>query len=78
MLEDLMERLNRLLTGKRDDQWQIDSKELRAMIEAHKAEKEAELQALADASDELDYVEAMADSFQGGPDASDSGDNDGM
>lgn len=66
MLEGLFERL-RLLVTLTDDEQKMESKELRAMMEAYKAEKEAELEQIAEAMDEMDYMEAMADSFQGGP-----------
>ena len=48
---------------------------LRAEVDAYKAEKEAELAQIAEAMSGLDYADAVAESFGGGP-SSDNG-NDG-
>ena len=68
MLDALLERLRFLTVSKQDEQWGHDSKELRAMIDDRRAEMQAELEQLAEAASELDYMDAMADSFSGGPD----------
>ena len=62
MLKELLD----LLKLPKED-WGMDSKEMRAMMEEHKAEKEAELAQITEAMGELDYMEAMTDSFAGGP-----------
>ncbi len=47
---------------------------LRAEVDAYKAEKEAELAEIAEAIGAMDYADAVADSFGGGP-SDGNGDN---
>lgn len=75
MLQQLLERLRLLSDCDRNaikdfDNWhrlKEDRKLLRLEMELYKAEKENELAKVAEAMDTLDYMEAMMDSFQGGP-----------
>ena len=73
----LIQRLHQLaaLLGRQDlvgfDEKQLPAA-LRTAIDEHRALKEAELADLADAESELSDIEAMAASFQGGPDGDDS------
>lgn len=82
MLQKLLERL-RLATQFAEDNYDKDYRnfyrmkeqkkleylELRIELEQYKAEREAELEHIAQAMSDLDYADAMADSFRGGPDA---------
>ena len=75
MLSDFLERLY-LLTHhdteavKDWDRWQRlreDRKLLRLEMQLYKAEREHELEQIAQVMGELDYADSLADSFQGGP-----------
>jgi hypothetical protein len=52
-----------------------ERQQLRAELDQHRAEKEAELTEIEKATSDLDYMDALADSFSGGP--GNEGDNDG-
>jgi hypothetical protein len=75
MIQELLERLELILTFSKEEMREYMDMEklteqrlqLRAEMEAYKAEKEAELAQVAQAMSDLDYAEAVADSFQGGP-----------
>lgn len=69
MLDDIKRRLQELFAHEPEIGFDIKElhRELRADLEAHIAEKEKELEDARNCMSDLEYAEAVMDSFQGGP-----------
>ena len=81
MLEALLERLRYHSVAERGERWNTEAAEIKSEFlahqmrleaeykeaEAHRERMEAELAQVAEAMESMDYADAMADSFGGGP-----------
>lgn len=76
MIRELLDRIFLLSTSTKNEMWGYDVKEVRGQIEQETATLKEQLAELEKASADLDYAEAVVDSFAGGP-AADSSDSEG-
>ena len=76
MFRELFDRIFLLSTSTKNEQWGMDVIEIRGQIEQETTSLKEKLAELEQATADLDYAEAMVDSFAGGPTAEGAEDGD--